>query len=307
MPRDGTAYAQAYKRDWPRVNEGLVRRGELYLDLAWVGTWDDEVRRMNDGKRGRPYGFPESLMAFLRTFRSVLDAPLRQLEGFLRSLGKVLPTVRPADYTTIWRRLARMEALPPVLPAGDGPIVVAVDSTGIKVTDRGEWMRETWHRHGGWIKVHVAVSVRGGVVALEVTDERTADTTVFPSLIQEAVAAVGHGRISDVLADAAYDSRRNFAALADAGIRPGIKIRAGASRKSLGVSARPRAVRELRRLGYDGWRDAHGYGRRWAVEGTFSAVKRIFGESVRARRRDLMVREVRTKFALYNALLQGGT
>lgn len=289
------------------MNEGLVRRGELYLDVAWVDAWDDELRRMNEGKAGRPYGYPESLMVFLRAFRSVLDAPLRQLEGFLRSLGRVAPTVRAADYTTIWRRLARMEAPSLVLPPGDGPFVVAVDSTGIKVTDRGEWMRETWHRHGGWIKVHVAASVRGGVVALEVTDERTADVTVFPSLIAEAARALGRGRISDVLADAAYDSRRNFAALADAGIRPGIKVRAGANRKSLGTSARPRAVRELRRLGYDGWREAHAYGQRWAVEGTFSAVKRIFGESVRARRRDLMLKEVRTKFALYNTMLRLGT
>ena len=66
-------------------------------------------------------------------------------------------------------------------------------------------------------------------------------------------------------------------------------------------------MRELHRLGYDGWREAHAYGLRWAVEGTFSAVKRIFGESVRARRRDLMVTEVRTKFALYNMLLQLGS
>ncbi len=307
MPRDGTAYAQAYKRDWPRVNEGLVRRGELYLDLAWVDGWDDELRRMNDGKLGRPYGFPESLMAFLRLFRSCLDTPLRQMEGFLRSLSKIVPRVRPADYTTIWRRLARMEPLPLAFPPGDGPFVVAVDSTGIKVTDRGEWMREVWHRHRGWIKVHVAVSVRGGVVALEVTDERTADVTMFPALIEEATSALGPGRISDVLADAAYDARRNFLVLADAGIRPGIRIKAGASRKSLGTSARPRAVRELRRLGYEGWKEAHGYGKRWSVEGTFSAVKRIFGESVRSRRRDLMFQEVRAKFALYNMLLQLGT
>jgi len=34
----------------------------------------------------------------------------------------------------------------------------------------------------------------------------------------------------------------------------------------------------LKELGYDEWKKKHGYGKRWAVEGTFSAVKRIFGE-----------------------------
>ena len=107
MSRDGGTCPLPYKRDWQRVNEGLVRRGELYLDVAWVDSWDDEVRTMNDGKPGRPHGYPESLMAFLRAFRSILDTPLRQMEGFLRSLGRILPRVRPADYTTIWRRLER--------------------------------------------------------------------------------------------------------------------------------------------------------------------------------------------------------
>jgi len=125
--------------------------------------------------------------------------------------------------------------------------------------------------------------------------------------VESAVAALGEGPISDLLADGAYDSRANFLVLADAGIRPGIRIKEGASRRSLGTSARPRAVRELRRLGYEGWKAAHGYGRRWAVEGTFSAVKRIFGEGVRSRRRDLMEKEVRTKFALYNRLLRLGS
>lgn len=303
MPRDGRACPPRYKRDWPRINEGLVRRGELYLDVAWV----DELRRMNDGKLGRPYEYPESLMAFLRLFRSFLDTALRQMEGFLRGLSRIVPRVRPADYTTIWWRLARMEPLPLDVPPGDGPVVIAVDSTGIKVTNRGAWIRETWHRHRGWIKVHVAVSGRGGVLSVEVTDEHTADVTMFPAVLDGAERAVGPGRIANVLADGTYDSRANFQALADEDIRPGIRIKEGASRKSLGTSARPRAVRELRRLGYEGWKEAHGYGMRWSVEWTFSAVKRIFGESVRSRRRDLMFQEVRAKFALYNLLLQLGS
>jgi len=78
------------------VNEGLVRRGELYLDVAWVDSCDDELRRMNDGKRGRADGYPDSLVAVLRLFRSFLDTPLRQMEGFLRGLSRIMPRVRPA-------------------------------------------------------------------------------------------------------------------------------------------------------------------------------------------------------------------
>ena len=64
---------------------------------------------------------------------------------------------------------------------------------------------------------------------------------------------------------------------------------------------------KLNTLGHDGWKEKHGYGRRWPAEWTFSAVKRIFGESVMAKRRDLMFKEVRMEFALYSILLQIGS
>jgi hypothetical protein len=51
-------------------------------------------------------------------------------------------------------------------------MVIAVDSTGVKVTNRGEWLREKWKIHRGWIKVHIAVDTETNrLVGLEVTDE----------------------------------------------------------------------------------------------------------------------------------------
>lgn len=45
---------------------------------------------MNEGKRGHPYEFPESMMRFM--------AAVRQMEGFLWSLSKVVEKVKMADY-----------------------------------------------------------------------------------------------------------------------------------------------------------------------------------------------------------------
>ena len=47
------------KRNWPRYNDRLVLRGEMYLSTDWMRSWDEELRMMNDGRRGRPYDFPE--------------------------------------------------------------------------------------------------------------------------------------------------------------------------------------------------------------------------------------------------------
>jgi len=57
----------------------------------------------------------------------------------------------------------------------DEDIVIAVDSTGIKVANRGEWMREKWKssRRRGFIKIHIAVDVKSKqITSIQVTKER---------------------------------------------------------------------------------------------------------------------------------------
>ena len=46
---------------------------------------------------------------------------------------------------------------------GGNDVVIAIDSTGIKVTNRGEWMRHKWHCKSGkgYLKIHVAVDISG--------------------------------------------------------------------------------------------------------------------------------------------------
>ena len=54
---------------WRRVDERLIRRGEIILDLRFVRGYADELRDMNDGKRGRPYKITNSFIIFLAVFR----------------------------------------------------------------------------------------------------------------------------------------------------------------------------------------------------------------------------------------------
>ena len=55
--------------------------------------------------------------------------------------------------------------------------------------------------------------------------------------------------------------------------------------------------------GYKGFRDKYEYGKRWLSESVLSAVKRIFGETVRATSIVGMFREAKMKFTCYNILL----
>ena len=40
------------ERNWSIYNERLVRRGEFYLTVEFLDQWDQELERMNQGKRG---------------------------------------------------------------------------------------------------------------------------------------------------------------------------------------------------------------------------------------------------------------
>ncbi|HJT82918.1 MAG TPA: hypothetical protein VJ697_00425 [Nitrososphaeraceae archaeon] len=42
----------------------------------------------------------------------------------------------------------------------DDYFVIAIDSTGIKVTNRGEWIKDKWNVKRGYLKIHVAVDIK---------------------------------------------------------------------------------------------------------------------------------------------------
>jgi hypothetical protein len=66
-------------------------------------------------------------------------------------------------------------------------VTIAVDASGVKVADRGEWMRAKWRRRRGFLKIHIAVDVRTRqIVAMEVTDERTGDGRMLVPLVEQA-------------------------------------------------------------------------------------------------------------------------
>lgn len=291
-----------HERNWKEYNEQLVRRGEIYISLDFIETWDKELDEMNYKKRGRPYKFPESFMIFL-AFIHVAFLPFRQIEGFLRKLSEYIPKLKAADYSTICKRLRKINIDLPLQDLGND-VIIALDSTGMKVSNRGEWMRHKWKVRKGWIKVHIAVDVKTkNLLALEITDERTADGEMLEPLIEKAKRTIGNKKIERVYGDASYDSRKNFNYLQKQGIEPIIKTRENASTKAKGCPARARCTRERKELGYEGWRDKYKYGQRWAAETFFSGVKRTFGETTKAKTTKGMFQETKIKFVFYAMLI----
>jgi hypothetical protein len=125
----------------------------------------------------------------------------------------------------------------------------------------------------------------------------------FNSLIDQAEENLSGRKIEKALGDGAFDRREIFDHLQQRGIQPVIKIRSNANTKARGSPARARAVRETKHLSYQNWKQKYDYGKRWAVESVFSAIKRISGEHVMATKSENMMQEVVLKFAFYNLMI----
>src|SRR5256885_1086975 len=121
---------------------------------------------------------------------------------------KYHPSFLTDYYSTISRHVNRLDIKIDKRIGND--IVIALDSTGIKVANRGEWIRDKWHVRRGYLKIHVAVDIKKKkVVSLEVTSEEVHDSKVMKKLVDRVSENNGVKRV--LLADgASYDSKKNF-------------------------------------------------------------------------------------------------
>lgn len=280
--------------NWKDYNEKLVRRGEILISYDVMQNWDKELAEMNRDKEGRKFLVPDSFIKIAGYASAYFGLPYRQTEGLLRTYSATIPKV--PDYTAIHKRINKLDIkVNPDL--GNGDIVIAIDSTGIKVANRGEWMQDKWKKRRGFLKIHVGVDVVSKkILALKITDERSHDAKHLPSLVRQASSS---GKIVKALADPAYDSKNNFSYLYHNDIIPGIKVRKNSSCRSGGCY--PRKVSAISQLtNYQYWKDSVSYGSRWIVESVFSAFKRMFGEHVMAHKRRNMEKGLQLKVALYN-------
>src|SRR6476646_7258321 len=100
---------------------------------------------MNENKKGKPYSFPDSFLLIVGYMRIYFHLPYRQTEGVIRATGKNLPG-HPSYSQICIRRVNKLNIRNKIDDDDDdddddGNIIIAIDSTGIKVTNRGpQWM-----------------------------------------------------------------------------------------------------------------------------------------------------------------------
>ena len=225
------------------------------------------------------------------TLRLVFRLPLRQAEGFLRSVLSLMDVdLEAPDHTTLSRRsrhlnveLCRVQA--------KGPIHLIVDSTGLSIVGEGEWAAA---KHGGrgqrgWRKLHLGVDGAGVIVAQLLIEALNID-------------------IARVTADAAYDTIAFYETVTRRGatvvVPPNRTARV--SRRRPRSSARERTIKKVKKLGRRQWKKKAGYHQQARVENAFFRYKSIIGGGLRARSPGGRVTEARLACNVLNQMTDLG-
>jgi len=284
------------KRDWKEVNRKYIRRGEFFINPIFLDTWMNELKEMNYRKVGEPYLYPESMIDFTSYFHCK-GFDYRGCEGILRGISNLFKIPFPVmSYSQICRRTNKKDT---DFEDVEEKLVVGVDGSGEKVSNRGEWMREKWKSRRGWIKV-VIMGYDKGIVDIRVGNENLNEGKAARGMIRK-----NRKKIKKVMMDGLHDCRATFNLCENYGIETAIKIRKGASTKPKNSPRRKREVIKYQSIGHAEWIKKTDYGKRWPMtEGHFSGCKRIFGEYVRATKKKNMYKEAKLKFWAYNNLLK---
>ena len=272
-----------------RYNRSPVNRIEDLLDPSFLRNWKTLLEENNKGKRGRPFVTPKAFMAFLAKFRAAYGIPFRSLEGIARITG-----IRSICYTNIFRRIRDIK---PTLPSMTGkPVDCAIDSTGFKITIRGDYLGTKWSKkRRGWSKLHAVISIHDvSVLSFSITDDHVHDAKEGRKLLK----SIGD-RIKRIFGDKGYDSKAIYNAFGSGAIIPPRKNASTLSRES---PPRARIVRQIRKTSEREWKESVQYGKRWNVEIYFSGLKRTMGEVIKAVRPDYIAQEIALKVQYYNIL-----
>ena len=271
--------------NWPAYEAGLQRRGDLtfWLDETALTGWR-APRRTTRG--GQPV-YAEVAIELVLTLRLVFHLALRQVEGFARSVFRLLELdLSVPDHSTWSRRGRAFAGRQPRAARHDGPVHVVLDSTGLQVFGQGEWDAE---KHGRtprqWRKLHLAVDAQTGeILAHSLTDKDAGDITQVASLL-----ATVEGQIASVIADGAYDGTSVYDAAAARQHEPPPHVVIPPRASSIvnpddsTQTVRDHHVKYIAEKGRLAWQKANGYGRRSLVETTIGRYKHIIGSKLSAR------------------------
>src|SRR3712207_4461546 len=292
--------------NWAEYDAGLRARGSLtvWFTAEAIEGWRAAPRTT----RGGQPSYSDLAITTALTLRAVCRLPLRQTEGLIGSVLQLLGLdLAVPDHSTMSRRAETLEVGRP--KAGNEPVHLLVDSTGLKLCGAGEWPIEKHgsRRRRGWRKLHLATDTDTGRIVATVLTERDADdgSQVGPLLGQV------DGPVASVTGDGAYDRDDVYAAVTTrhpdtAVVVPPRASAVPSARAETAPTQRDCHLQCIAERGRMGWQKASGYNDRALVEADISRWKRVIGDGLRSQTDGRQATEVAIAADVLNRMLELG-
>jgi len=294
-------------KNWREYDQSLRNRGDITLWISQdaVDAWTPP----QTGKRGAQPVYSDTAIETALSLRLLFRLPLRQTEGFLHAILRLMDLSLPCpDHTTRSRRNATVVIRRQIDRAPEGAISLIVDSSGLKVCGQGEWPSQKHGEkpHKGWKKLHIGVDVQGQIVASTVTESHEQDPSQVPALL----AQVDH-RIDRFVGDGIFDQAPVYTAVEhhSPGALVSIPPRKDAVLSPAATTAptqRDQPLLAIEEAGRFGWKRPSGYYAQSQAENVFSRCKRTFGGGLRAKRDASQEREAALACKLLNRMRELG-
>jgi len=274
-------------RDWSHYNESLKKRGDMTIWLSpdVINEWYMKDR-IYDGT-GTPNLYSDMAILTVHEIRQVFKLPLRQCEGFVNSLFKLMHVdLHCPSYSVLSKRLNKLNLNRPFYRKSHfytkEITAIAIDSSGLKSFGYEEWHIEKYQiqEKKAYKKLHLVVDNHNIIQNSELTGSHIQDQSVVNNLINPIDEKVRH-----VTADSAYDNNPTYKTItkkfpsADIVIPP----QKGAMDNKENEFYRNRNILEKKYYGHMEWQKRREYGKRNNSELAIQRYKRILGNKLHAR------------------------
>ena len=296
-----------YRQDWPRYNRAQCAE-KATVQALLRGLCEGIVQPPYRG-RGRP-PLPLADVVYGCTMKVYTGMSGRRATTDIRECEARGHVDRAPSYNSLFAAMARPDLTPllsSMVEASAAPLAAierdfSVDATGFATSTYARWYDEKYgkdRRKQRWVKAHAMVGNETNIItAIVVTEGSGGDSPEMPGLIESTARQFD---VREVQGDRAYLCHANLDAITEAGAVPYIPFKSNSTSHGSVGSEGSEAWRKMW-LTYQLHRDeflGH-YHRRSNSESTFSAIKRLFGASVRSKKLAAQVNEVLCKALAYN-------
>ena len=295
-------------KNWSKYDKALVQRGSITfwmsddLEKTWLYTGEKQ--------RGSQFEYTDQAILVMLTIKEVFHLTNRGVEGFVRSLFRMMKINLPVpDHSTLSKRGRNLKVRLPKKTSQSLNIVM--DSTGLKIYGEGEWKVR---QHGvskrrTWRKLHVGANPEDGEIqAVLLTGNNVSDDQTVEELLEQIEQT-----IVAFAADGAYDKRKVYDSLNAHSPEVTILIppRKNARIWKHGNTKTERLKRDenLRAIRKDGrkeWKKNSGYHVRSLAETIMFRLKTIFGDELSARLLETQITQALVRCAALNKLTHLG-